>query len=67
VVKDHVPPRIDLDFRLLQADGSLAREGHRELRDPLFLSSVSPMGSDRLRYEKSLLERWLEREFAAPR
>jgi hypothetical protein len=67
VVKDHFPPRIDLDFRLLQADGSLAREGHRELRDPLFLSSVSPMGSDRLRYEKSLLERWLEREFAAPR
>ena len=67
VVKDRFPPRIDLDFRLMQADGSVAREGHRELRDPLFLSSVSPIGSDHLRYEKSLLERWLDREFAAPR
>jgi hypothetical protein len=67
VIKDVYPPRIDLDFRLLRADGSVEREGHRELRDPGFLWSASPARVDRLAIEKSLLDAWLRREFAAPR
>lgn len=67
VVKDLFPPRVDLDFRLSNADGSLLREGRRELRDALFLSSVNPVGTGLLRFEKSLLERWLDREFSPPR
>ena len=67
VVKDVFPPRIDLDFRLSRSDGSVVREGHRELRDAMFLSSVSPSSNDLLRFEKALLDAWLQREFAAPR
>ena len=67
VIKDVYPPRIDLDFRLLRADGSVEREGHRELRDAGFLWGTSQLSRDRLAYEKALLDAWLQREFAAPR
>ena len=67
VIKDVYPPRIDLDFRLLRADGNVEREGHRELRDAGFMWSTSPLTRDRLGFEKSLLDAWLQREFAAPR
>jgi hypothetical protein len=67
VIKDVYPPRIDLDFQLLRADGSVEREGHRNLRDAGFMWSTSQMTRDRLAYEKSLLDSWLQREFAAPR
>ena len=67
VIKDVYPPRIDLDFRLLRADGSVEREGHRELRDAGFLWSTSPYTRERLAFEKSLLDAWLQREFASPR
>ncbi len=67
VIKDVYPPRIDLDFRLLRADGGLEREGHRELRDAGFMWSTSSFTRERLAIEKSLLDGWLQREFAAPR
>ena len=67
VIKDVYPPRIDLDFRLMRADGSVEREGHRELRDAGFMWSTSQLNRDRLGYEKALLDGWLQREFAAPR
>lgn len=67
VVKDVYPPRIDLDFRLTRADGSVEREGSRELRDAGFLWSQSPLTRDILSFEKALLDGWLQREFAARR
>lgn len=67
IVKDIYPPRVDLEFRLLRADGSVEREGKRELRDLAFLMGTSPGRSELLGYEKDLLDRWLEREFAPKR
>ena len=67
LVKDVYPPRIDLDFRLMRADGSVEREGRRELRDAGFLWSQSPLTRDTLAFEKGLLDAWLQREFAAKR
>jgi Protein of unknown function (DUF3016) len=67
IVKDIYPPRVDLEFRLARADGTVEREGKRQLRDVMFLSSSSGRVSDLLRYEKDLLDRWLQREFAAKR
>ena len=67
IVRDIYPPRVDLEFRLLRADGTVEREGRRELRDQMFLTGASPGQSDLLRYEKILLDRWLEREFAPKR
>ncbi len=61
IIKDTYPPRIDLNFTLYGADGRVLREGHRKLRDPGFLSSSPPVHQDPLRYEKSLIDRWLRK------
>lgn len=63
-VRDIYPPRIELHFRLLDAQGRTLSEGERRLSDPAFLHSGSlPGNSDPLRHEKRLLDRWLQREF----
>ena len=62
IIKDVYPPRIDLRFRLLDANGKVIREGTRKLRDPGFMSdSINTSANDSLRYEKSLLDRWLRK------
>ena len=67
IVKDVYPPRIDLDFELLRADGSVERSGRRELRDAGFLQYQGLMSHEALRYEKRMLDGWLRKEFAASR
>jgi hypothetical protein len=62
IVKDIYPPRIDLSFRLATDDGKLIKEGARRLRDPAFLSGASLYPDDPLRYEKALIDRWLEQD-----
>lgn len=64
IVKDVYPPRINLRFSLARADGTIAKEGERSLRDPGFLMGTGTRyTSDNLRYEKAMLDEWLEREF----
>lgn len=59
------PPRITLGFRWVDASGSVIREGERSLtnldfqRDPR-----AALSNDTLRYERALLDEWIEREFA---
>lgn len=65
VVKDIYPPRIDLRFRLLDANGAVLREGERSLRDSAFLMRDGTHEDDPLRFEKRLLDAWLRREFVA--
>jgi hypothetical protein len=67
VIKDVYPPRIDLDFTLTGSDGGVIRQGHRELRDPGFLWSASPLDRDRLVHEKGLLDLWLRKELGPAR
>lgn len=63
IIKDHYPPRIDLDFVLRGAGGNVIAEGPRELRDMGFLSrAATTMNSDSLRYEKQLVDDWLRRD-----
>ena len=64
IVKDVYPPRIDLTFRLAGSDGKLIREGDRKLRDPAFLLGANAYPDDPLRYEKRLIDRWLDEELA---
>lgn len=64
IVKDIYPPRIDLTFSLAADDGKLIKEGPRKLRDPAFLAGANRYPDDPLRYEKALLDRWLEQELA---
>ena len=62
IIKDIYPPRIDLRFRLLDANGKVLREGTRKLRDPGFLTdSGTSSDTDSLRYEKRLIDRWLNK------
>jgi hypothetical protein len=65
IMRDIYPPRIDLEFRLIDASGAVAKEGRRALRDPLYLTRAALGDSDRLRYDKQLLGEWLRQEFGA--
>jgi hypothetical protein len=66
IIKDIYPPRIDLNFKLTDADGKVAAEGARQLRDLNFMMSTPSIPSnDTLRHEKSLLNNWLGMEFSA--
>lgn len=65
IVRDLYPPRIDLDFRVIDAAGATLESGERQLRDLGFMmASTSRLDGDPWRHEKRLLERWLAREFA---
>jgi DUF3016 family protein len=66
IVRDVYPPRIDLHFRLTGADGSVVKEGERKLRDLAFLMTTVLYRDDPLRYEKALIDDWLERELPRP-
>jgi len=63
IVRDVYPPRIKLDFRLADAGGKVVAEGRRELTDLSFMTNAEYRG-DLLRYEKKLLDDWLDREFS---
>jgi hypothetical protein len=58
------PPRIDLGFQLMDADGRVLKEGKRRLLDLSFQVSGASYRDDPLRYEKALLDGWLERELS---
>jgi hypothetical protein len=64
IMRDVYPPRIDLDFQLVDQDGKVLREGKRVLRDLDYLHSslslAAAQGSP-LYYDKALLRRWLSR------
>jgi hypothetical protein len=60
IIKDIYPPRINLSFKLLDAQGKVIREGTRTLRDLGFLTSdTAAARDDSLRYEKRMIDRWL--------
>ncbi|HEY7871149.1 MAG TPA: DUF3016 domain-containing protein [Rudaea sp.] len=63
ILKDIYPPRIDLHFRLLDANGATLREGSAKLRDLGYLQHAAPNDNDPLRYDKRLLGDWLSSEF----
>lgn len=65
IVRDIYPPRIELRFRLFDANGSVLREGERKLHDAAFLMRDGAHEDDPLRFEKRLLDQWLRKEFAA--
>ena len=59
IIKTLYPPRIELEYRLSDASGTVLREGEATLRDTGFLLGAGPLGSDPLRYEKRMLRDWL--------
>jgi len=63
VVKDIYPPRMDLEFKLTDADGKVLKEGKRQLRDLVFMSKININQNDALHFDKALLDDWLRSEF----
>ncbi len=64
IMRDIYPPRIDLDFKLVDQDGKVLREGKRTLRDLDYLNSSVGLPAATgapLYYDKALLRRWLGR------
>jgi hypothetical protein len=59
LVKEIYPPRIDLSFKVTDANGEVIKQGERKLRDMAFLMKLSINTSDSLRFEKSLLDDWM--------
>ncbi|GAB5559092.1 MAG: hypothetical protein SynsKO_07390 [Synoicihabitans sp.] len=63
IVKDLYPPRINLSFRVVDAEGRTVLEGDRKLRNLNFMYAMRPLDRDPLRHEKELLDRWIRTEF----
>jgi hypothetical protein len=60
---DLYPPRVDLHYKLLASDGSTIREGSSKLRDMAYLQRTVSLQTDPLRYDKRLLDDWINKEF----
>jgi len=68
VMRDIYWPRITLEFSHYDAAGGLIDGGERELSDPSYLSSIhGRTQNESLRYEKHMIDRWLDQEFGRPR
>jgi Protein of unknown function (DUF3016) len=65
IMKDIYPPRLDLEFRITDADGKVLSEGKRKLTDLDYLRRVILPDNDPLRYEKDILKDWLRGEIGA--
>jgi hypothetical protein len=63
IMKDIYPPRASLEFRLLDADGKVIKEGKRELSNLAYQSQTILPSSDGLRYDKQMLSDWMRSEF----
>jgi hypothetical protein len=64
LVRNVDPTRITLRFVLTESDGSVRKAGRRTLKDSHLLVPATAYPGDPLRYEKALLEAWLERELS---
>lgn len=63
IVKEIYPPRATIEFKLLNADGSVAAQGERKLQNLGFLMSTPFPRDDSLRWDKEMLNDWLAQEF----
>jgi len=64
IIRDIYPPRINLEFKLTDANGKTIKEGARNLTDLDFMAGINAYSpDDTLRYEKQLLDDWFREEF----
>ena len=63
VVREIYPPHIVLAFKLTDAEGNVIAQGDRDLRDMDFMMRLSINRDDARRYEKTMLDDWLRKDF----
>ena len=66
MVREIYPPRMTLQFRLLDAAGNVVNSGRRELQDLGYLATLTLPTNDPLRYDKGMISDWIRREFRHP-
>lgn len=67
VVRDIDAPRLDVQYRLSDANGTVRQSGEAQLRDLGFLSRPQRPGpADALTHEKNLVDRWLDEFLGRP-
>lgn len=68
VLRDVYPPRMLLRFRRMDAEGRTIAEGERRLADLAYLMGPQPLpSSDPLRFEKRMIDQWVQKEFVRKR
>lgn len=67
MVRDIYPPRISFTYKKLNGDGQVLDEGERKLVDMAFQMGSQPLNSDPLRYEKRMVDRWVQRDLRRER
>jgi len=66
VIKDIDIPRMNFSYQLLDESGQVLQQADVDLKDMSFLNRSSHFfRNEPLRYEKSMLKRWFEEEFAS--
>lgn len=63
IIKDIYAPRIQLSFKLTDANGTVIKEGKRTLSDLSYTMKLRVDRSDPRVYDKGLLDDWLRSEF----
>jgi hypothetical protein len=66
ILRDIYPPRMELEFRLIGANGKVISEGKRRLMNPGYLMGSALPASDPLRFDKEIIRRWIRQEFGRP-
>lgn len=68
IMRDIHWPRMSLEFEHRDASGTVVNAGARQLSDPSYLHAMQGRaGHDPLRYEKTMIDRWLRQEFGPAR
>ncbi|NLB59074.1 MAG: DUF3016 domain-containing protein [Gammaproteobacteria bacterium] len=68
IMRDIHWPRMSLECEQRDASGTVVNGGARQLSDPSYLHATQGRaGHDPLRYEKTMIDRWLRQEFGPAR
>lgn len=63
VLRDVTPPRLDIEFKIIGADGTVKAEGKRMLKKLAYLSTMNlNRTEERYYHDKKLIREWVEKE-----
>lgn len=64
IIKNHYIPRINFSYQLMDESGQVLQQAEVKLKDMSFFDRSShSFRSESLRYEKTMLKRWFNKEF----
>ena len=67
IMRDIYPPRMRVQYVRYDANGQVIGEGEQQFGDLAYLDGPQPLSTaDSLRYEKRMIDRWVQREFGEP-